>query len=128
MGTNQTPSAVPAKAEKTKAERKVLWDLWIIGFLIKRCLHLRFRMTNRVPKKGRRVSEAQNANRSYVSHSQFSPKRKRGSEVVPPRPRTKRTTKEKVSPRKRGGHFRKIKGMIPISGPYIGQKKTADAY
>src|SRR6188474_1424934 len=34
---------------------------------------------------------------------------------------------EMMRPRKRSGHFRRRKGMITTSGPYMGQKKMAGA-
>src|SRR5574341_1676868 len=124
-GVSQAPRAVSVKMGKIKAGITPLRNA--TGLCVAATRNFLLSPTKSIPKNGVNVRLAQNAKRSYVSHSQEFPKKRRGSGVVPPRPRRKRTTKEMNKPMNRGCQFRKRKGIKINRGPYIGKKKTASA-
>src|SRR5215204_929471 len=114
-GVNHAPSAVTVKIKKIRAEIKFFRNVTGFSLDVKRSFFLS--PIKNIPKNGVRVRQAQNAKRSYVSHSQASPKKRRGSGVVPPRPSRKKMLKEMSRPTKRCGHLRNRNGMIATSGP-----------
>src|SRR5512132_3754981 len=124
-GVNQAPSAVSVRKEKVRAETKFLRSPAAVGLEVSRCFF--FHPIKRIPKNGVSVRHAQNAKRSYVSHSQARPKKRRGKGVVPPSPRRNKISKETSRPQKRGCHFRTKNGRMARKGPYRGKKKIANA-